>query len=84
MGRVEAAYHTPGAEITGSDVNHNEKVITVNDLLVSSVFLSNIEEAKNHWDVKVHTLKKLEELWLSKKISTSCKLLVKHLLLLQT
>ena len=52
MGRVEAAYHTPGAEITGSDVNHNEKVITVNDLLVSSVFLSNIEEAKNHWDVR--------------------------------
>ena len=52
MGRVAAAYHTPGAEITGSDVNHNEKVITVNDLLVSSVFLSNIEEAKNHWDVR--------------------------------
>ena len=52
MGRVEAAYHTPGAEITGSDVNHNEKVITINDLLISSVFLSNIEEAKNHWDVR--------------------------------
>ena len=52
MGRVAASYHTPGAEITGSDVNHNEKVITVNDLLVSSVFLSNIEEAKNHWDVR--------------------------------
>ena len=52
MGRVAASYHTPGAEITGIDVNHNEKVITVNDLLVSSVFLSNIEEAKNHWDVR--------------------------------
>lgn len=52
MGRVAAAYHTAGAEITGSDVNHNEKVITINDLLLSSVFLSNIEEAKNHWDVR--------------------------------
>ena len=52
MGRVDAAYHTAGAEITGSDVNHNEKVITINDLLLSSVFLSNIEEAKNHWDVR--------------------------------
>jgi hypothetical protein len=52
MGRVGAAYHTAGAEITGSDVNHNEKVITINDLLLSSVFLSNIEEAKNHWDVR--------------------------------
>ena len=52
MGRVAAAYHTPGAEITGNDVNHNERVITINDLLVSSVFLSNIEEAKNHWEVR--------------------------------
>ncbi len=52
MGRTVAAYHTPGAEILGSDVNHNEKVITINDLLMSSVFLSNIEEAKNHWDVR--------------------------------
>tara|TARA_Y100000401_G_C8325909_1_gene228252 strand:- start:4649 stop:5626 length:978 start_codon:yes stop_codon:yes gene_type:complete len=52
MGRVAASYHTPGAEITGSDVNHNEKVITINDLLISSVFLSNLEEAKNHWDVR--------------------------------
>lgn len=52
MGRIGAAYHTPGTEITGSDVNHNEKVITINDLLVSSAFLSNIEEAKNHWDVR--------------------------------
>ena len=52
MGRIDAAYHTAGAEITGSDVKHNEKVITINDLLTSSVFLSNIEEAKNHWDVR--------------------------------
>ena len=52
MGRISSAYHTAGAEILGSDVNHNEKVITINDLLISSVFLSNIEEAKNHWDVR--------------------------------
>jgi hypothetical protein len=52
MGRVSASYHTPGAEITGNDVNHNEKVITINDLLISSVFLSNFEEAKNHYDVR--------------------------------
>jgi hypothetical protein len=52
MGRVDSSYHTAGTEITGSDVNHNEKVITINDLLISSVFLSNIEEAKNHYDVR--------------------------------
>lgn len=52
MGRIGAEYHTPGAEINGSSVNHNEKVITINDLLISHVFLSNIEEAKNHWSVR--------------------------------
>ena len=52
MGRVDAAYHAVGAEINGSAVNHNEKVITINDLLISSVFVSNIEEAKSHWDVR--------------------------------
>ena len=52
MGRIDAEYHTPGAEINGQDVNHNEKVITINDLLISHAFLSNLEEAKNHWDVR--------------------------------
>jgi hypothetical protein len=52
MGRVGAEYHTPGAEIVGLNVNHNEKVITINDLLISHVFLSNLEEAKNHWSVR--------------------------------
>ena len=52
LGRISAAYHAVGAEILGSDVNSNEKVITINDLLISSVFVSNIEEAKNHWDVR--------------------------------
>ncbi|AXH68346.1 hypothetical protein HQ621_27800 [Pseudomonas simiae] len=52
LGRIAANYHAVGTEITGSDVNANEKVITINDLLISSVFVSNIEEAKSHWDVR--------------------------------
>jgi len=52
MGRIGAEYHAVGAEILGSAVNSAEKVITINDLLISSVFISNIEEAKNHWDVR--------------------------------
>nr|ANO58065.1 capsid protein [uncultured Alphaproteobacteria bacterium] len=52
IGTTSAAYHTPGAEITGTQVKHNEKVISIDDLLLSSAFLSNIEEAKNHYDVK--------------------------------
>ena len=52
MGRSSAAYHTPGNEITGTDINHAEKVITINDLLLSSHFIANIQEAKNHYDVR--------------------------------
>lgn len=52
IGRTSATYHTPGQEILGGSIAHNEKVITINDLLLSSVFLSNIEEAKLHYDVR--------------------------------
>jgi|TARA_R110000803_G_scaffold113228_1_gene181595 hypothetical protein len=52
MGRSSAAYHTPGVEIVGTTLNHNEKVITINDLLVSSHFIANIQEAKNHYDIR--------------------------------
>jgi hypothetical protein len=52
MGRTSAAYHTPGAEITGDNINHAEKIITINDLLLTSTFIANIDEAKNHYDVR--------------------------------
>ena len=52
MGRSSASYHTPGAEIVGSDLNHNEKIIQINDLLISHHFIANIDEAKNHYDVR--------------------------------
>ena len=52
LGRIDAAYHTVGSEILGSNINLNEKVITINDLLISSVFLGNIDEAKAHWDIR--------------------------------
>jgi hypothetical protein len=51
-GKITAGYHTPGAEITGTAINHNERVIVIDDLLLSSVFISNIDEAKNHYDVR--------------------------------
>ncbi len=52
MGRSSASYHTPGNEITGTALNHAEKVITINDLLISNHFIANISEAKNHYDVR--------------------------------
>lgn len=52
-GRIAAAaYHTPGAEIVGDAVKHNERVIVIDDLLLSSAFIANIDEAKNHYEVR--------------------------------
>ncbi|WP_339084889.1 phage capsid protein [Hyphomicrobium sp. ghe19] len=51
-GRTGAGYHTPGAEIVGRIIKGNEKIITINDLLLSDIFISNIDEAKNHYDVR--------------------------------
>tara|TARA_B100000795_G_scaffold270009_1_gene261845 strand:- start:11473 stop:12408 length:936 start_codon:yes stop_codon:yes gene_type:complete len=52
MGTASAAYHVVGAEILGGEVKHAEKIITVDELLVAPAFISNIEEAKNHYDVR--------------------------------
>lgn len=51
-GTTSASYHTPGTEINGTAINHAERVITIDDLLVASAFLSNIDEAMNHYDVR--------------------------------
>lgn len=50
--KVTGGYHTPGTEIVGQTSNVNERVITIDDLLVSSVFIPNIDEAKNHFDYR--------------------------------
>jgi hypothetical protein len=47
-----ASYHTVGAEILGGSIEHNEKVINIDDLLISPVFIANIDEAMNHYDVR--------------------------------
>lgn len=52
IGKIAAEYHTPGSEITGLNVPQNERVITIDDLLISHAFISNIDEAMNHYDVR--------------------------------
>ena len=52
IGTTSASYHTVGNEILGTEVKHAEKTISIDDLLVSSAFLANIDEAKNHYDVR--------------------------------
>lgn len=50
--KVNASYHTPGAEIVGQTSNVSERVITIDDLLISDVFLANIDEAMAHYDLR--------------------------------
>lgn len=52
MGRGNAYYHQPGQEILGGTLKHAEKIITIDDLLISPTFVANIDEAKNHYDVR--------------------------------
>lgn len=52
VGLIDAFYHTPGSELLGQKVNQNEALIHIDDLLVSDAFLANIDEAKNHFDMR--------------------------------
>lgn len=52
IGKASGGYHTPGNEIVGRAVPHNEVVITIDDLLISDTFIANIDEAMNHYEVR--------------------------------
>lgn len=52
IGKTKAEYHTPGAELVGNVIQQDEKVITIDDLLVSHTFISRIDEAMSHFDVR--------------------------------
>ena len=57
-GIASAKYHTPGQNIADADnsylstIGMNERVITIDDVLVSSTFIANIDELKSHYDVR--------------------------------
>jgi len=51
-GTVSANYHTAGNEILGQAIKHNEKVINIDDMLLADAFVAEIEELKNHYDVR--------------------------------
>ena len=57
-GIASANYYTPGQNIADggnsylSDIKKNEKIITIDDVLLSSTFLSSIDDVKNHYDIR--------------------------------
>jgi len=57
-GTASAKYHTPGQNILDSgnsylsQIRAGERVITIDNLLLSSTFIARIDEAMNHYDVR--------------------------------
>ena len=51
-GTIASGYHTVGNEIVGTQVKHNEKIINIDDMLLAHAFLAEIEQLKNHYDVR--------------------------------
>jgi len=52
IGVNSATYHTPGNQIIGTQQKVAEATVNIDDKLISSVFLADIDEAKNHYDVR--------------------------------
>ena len=60
-GIATANYHTPGENIAEqggspdkylSDIGKTEKIINIDKMLVASTFLANIDDVKNHYDIR--------------------------------
>lgn len=51
--KARARYHTPGTPILGNNqMKHNERIIKIDDLLIADTFIYDLDEAKNHYDVR--------------------------------
>jgi hypothetical protein len=60
MGKATARYHTAGVPVLGSNnIKHNETVIKVDNKLIADVFIDELEEAMNHYDVRSEYSKQL-------------------------
>lgn len=59
--RAGGGYHTPGTEITGRQITHTEITVEPDDKLVSDVFVADIDELLNHYDVRQPYTKELGE-----------------------
>lgn len=50
--RTTVGYHTPGTEITGNTIQHTEITVVPDEKLISHVFVADIDEILNHYDVR--------------------------------
>lgn len=73
--KVVAAYHTAGTELTGQSVPSNERVIVVDDMLVSDIFVPEIDELKAHYDVRAPYTQSIGEALASQWDTSSAQLI---------
>jgi hypothetical protein len=59
IGTIAAKYHVPGTALVGTPIAHNQKVITIDDLLIANVWVDDLDAAKNHYDVRSEYTKQL-------------------------
>ncbi|HEY0623174.1 hypothetical protein [Sphingomonas sp.] len=59
--RAGGGYHTPGVELTGRQIKHTEITVDPDDALVSDVFVADIDELLNHFDVRAPYTKEMGE-----------------------
>lgn len=59
IGRTKASYHTPGTEIVGDTIQLDEKIITIDDLLIADTFIARIDEAMAHYEVRQEFSKRM-------------------------
>jgi hypothetical protein len=54
MGENSAEYHKAGELIEGNKINHAKRIVTIDDVAISPVFIDDLDEAMNHYDVRAH------------------------------
>ena len=60
LGKAAARYHTPGTPILGSNkIATEERTINIDDLLIADVAIYDLDDAKNHYDVRQEYSKQL-------------------------
>lgn len=61
QGYASTEYHTPGTEINGSKIKASERIVQLDDALISSQFIADIDEAMRSYSVREHYTKESGE-----------------------
>lgn len=59
IGRATAQYHAPGQYLDGQVINSAEKIITIDNMLVATTFIDDLDDAMTHFDVRSRYVEEL-------------------------